>query len=65
MESMGYNFKDKLSLNFDKGVRTQPLPSASKGKSIDYYYMTKKGLGYVSNFYASASESDDSASHNH
>lgn len=51
----GYNFKDKLGLKFGKGVRTQPLPSASKGKSIDYYHMTKRGLGYVSDFYVLAS----------
>lgn len=65
MENVGYNFKDKLSLNFDNEVRTQSLPFAQKGKSIDYYHMSKRGLGYISIFYASASESDGSVSHSH
>lgn len=65
MKNIGYNFDGRLSLNFGKGVRAQPLPSVPKGKSIDYYHMTERRLGYVSDFYASALELDGSASHSH
>lgn len=64
-KNMGYNFKKKLSLNFGKRVRTKPFPSARKGKPIDYYHKTKRGLGYVSDPLISASRSDESIYHNH
>lgn len=62
---MSHNFKEKLGLNFETGIRSHPLPSAPKGKSINYYYKTKRELGYVSDYPASALVSDDSIHHNH
>lgn len=60
MKNIGYNFKDKLWQG-----SSNSLPSALKGKSIDYYEKTKRGLGYVSNSFSLASKFDDSICHNH
>lgn len=65
MENIRYHFKDKLVLNFGKGVRTHPLPSVPKYKSIDYYHITKRGLGYIFDFNAPVTKSDGSASQSH
>lgn len=54
IKNTGYNFLDKLDLNFGKGVRTQPLPSAPKGSPMNDYHRIKGGLGYVSDFFALA-----------
>lgn len=58
MEKMGYNFKKKLGLSYEKRVRTQPLTLAPKMKDIDYYDKTRRGLGYVFDPLTSASDSD-------
>lgn len=63
MKHMGYDFKKKLSLNFGKGVRTQPRPFIPKGKDANYYNISKIGLGYVSNPTTSESNSKELVYH--
>lgn len=47
MKRLEYDFKSKPRLNFRKRRRTIPLAKVPKGKHVDYYNKTKRGLGYV------------------
>lgn len=45
---MDYNLGQKQGLNFDKGQRNILSSFMPKGKGLDYYHKTRRGLGYVS-----------------
>ena len=48
MKSMGYDLTSRPGLNFGKGRRTLLRSFVPKGKTLDYYHRTRRGLGYVS-----------------
>ena len=63
MERMGYDFTKESCLNFKKGKQTL-LPSfVPKGKDLDYYHKTRRGLDYVSIPVASDLESEKEVCH--
>jgi len=62
---MGYDLTSGLGLNFGKGRRTLLRSFVPKGKALDYFHRTRRGLGYVSTPILSASESEESLYHNH
>ena len=62
---MGYDLTIGPGLNFSKGRRTLLWSFILKGKTLDYYHRTRRGLGYVSTSIPSASESEESLYHNH
>jgi len=48
MKRMGYDFTKESSVNFGKGKRALFRSFVPKGKDLDYYHKTRRGLGYVS-----------------
>ena len=48
MEIMGYDFTKESGFNFGKGKRALLRSFVTKGKDLDYYHKTRRGLGYVS-----------------
>ena len=65
IENMGYDPTSGLGLNFGKGRRTLLRSFVPKGKALDYFHRTRRGLGYVSTPTPSASESEESLYHDH
>ena len=65
MESMGYDLTNGPGLNFGKGRRTLLRSFVPKGKTLDYYHQTRRGLGYVSTLIPLASESEESLCHDY
>ena len=65
MENMGYDLTSGPGLNFGKGRRTLLWSFVPKGKALDYYHRTRRGLGYVSIPIPSASKSEGPLHHNH
>jgi len=47
MKKMGYNLKHGEGLNFEKGRRSLLRNFVPKGKPVNYYDSTRRGLGYV------------------
>ena len=64
MEGMGYDLTNDPGWNFGKG-RTLLRSFVPKGKTPDYYHLTRRGLGYVSTPVLSASESEELLYHNY
>jgi len=62
---MGYDLTSGLGLNFDKRRRILFRSFIQKGKAPDYYYRTRRGLGYVSTPIPLASKFEGSLHHNH
>jgi len=62
---MGYDLTSGPGLNFGKGRRALLRSFVPKGKTPDYYYRTRRGLGYVSTPIPSTSESEESLYHSH
>ena len=60
MENMGYDLTYGPGLNFGKGRRILLRSFVPKGKALDYYHRTHRGLGYVSTPILSVSESGES-----
>jgi len=65
MESMGYDLTNGPGLNFGKGRRTLLRSFVPKGKTPDYYYQTRRGLGYMSTPIPLTSESKELLYHNY
>lgn len=65
MKNIGYTFKEKTMLNFEKGVGVQPMPPMTEGNDVDYYYTTRRGLGDASDPLAWVSKLDDPIVHDH
>jgi len=55
---MGYDFTEKLGLNFGKGKRALFHSFVPKGKDPDYSHKTLRGLGYVSTLVSSDPKSE-------
>ena len=47
MKRMGYDLKHGKGLNFGKGKRSLLRNFVPKGKPVNYYDSTRRGLGYV------------------
>ena len=47
MKKMGYNLKHGKGLNFGKGRRSLSRNFVPRGKPVNYYDDTRRGLGYV------------------
>jgi len=63
MERMGYDFTKKSSLNFGKEKWALLLSFVLKGKDLDYYHKTRRGLGYVTTPVSSDPWSDKEVYH--
>jgi len=64
MERMGYDFTKELGLNFGKEKQALLRSFVPKGKDPDYYYKTRRGLGYVSTLVSSDPDSEKEIYHN-
>ena len=58
MERMGYDFTKELGLNFGKGKCALLRSFVPKGKDLDYYHKTRRGLSYVTTPVSSDPESE-------
>ena len=65
MEIVGYDLTKRSGLNFGQGRRARLLFFIPKGKGPDYYYQTRRGLGYMSTPIPSGSKSEESLYYDH
>ena len=63
IERMGYDFTKELGLNFGKEKQALLRSFVPKGKDPDYYYKTRRGLGYVSTPFSSNFRSEEEVYH--
>ena len=56
MKRMGYNFTKESGLNFGKEKQALLRSFVPKGKDLDYYHKTRRGLGYISTLVSSDPE---------